>query len=266
MDILKDFEKTVKEHLSLCSSPVAVKLLEREEDIPSGAGRPLRDTGETIRPCVGWHLARHRGFSIAMLADDFGTDCPTGLFVFGISEPTRSWLEGGLSYGIYTASTEAAANMERHVYRLEPGRYVGVAFAPLRQAPFAPDLIMIYSNGNDARRLALASAWETGEPLKVSIAGRNLCAESIAQLVCTGKPVFAIPCGGDRQHGGTQDDEVVFAAPVNRLAGIIEGLKGAEKAHHVKSLGAQSWLRKSYRKMAEELNEKLGRGRSGVGG
>ena len=234
--------------------------------MPSGAGRPLQDIGKTIRPCVGWHLARHKGLSIAMLAGDFDTDCPTGLFVFGISEPTRSWLEGDLSYGAYAASREAAANMEKHVFRLEPGRYKGVVFAPLEKAGFTPDLVMIYSNGNDARRLALASAWETGEPLKVSIAGRNLCAESIAQLIGTGKPVLAIPCGGDRQHGDTQDDEVVFAAPVNRLTGIIEGLKEAEKAHHVESLGAQSWLRERYRKMAEELNEKLGRGRSGVGG
>jgi uncharacterized protein (DUF169 family) len=259
LEILKRFKKAVDEHLSLRSLPIAVKLLEREEDVPPNMGRPMRDLGESIRPCQGWHLARHKGLSVAMLEEDFTTACPAGLFVFGILEPTQSWIDGGLSYGIYAASLEAAANMERHVYRLKAGKYKGVAFTPLGNADFTPDLIMIFCNSNDARRLALAAAWETGEPLKVNISGRDLCAESIAQPIQTGRPVLAIPCGGDREYGMTDDYEIVFSIPVDKLEVIIKGLEESKKSQSVEKLGGLSKLRERYKEMAKILDEKLGR-------
>ena len=259
MDILKRFQKALDEHLSLRSSPIAIKLLEREEDIPPNMGRPRRDLGESIRPCVGWHLARHKEVPVAMLLDDFATTCPSGVFIFGLLEPIPSWLEGDLSYGIYTASREAAVNMEKHVFRLEVGKYIGVAFAPLGEADFTPDLIMIFCNSNDARHLVLASAWTNGEPVKTSIAARNLCSEAIIQPFLTGKPVLAIPCGGDRQHGATDDDEIVFTAPASKLEGIIEGLAEFEKSHSIEKLGEDTKLQKRYKEMAKTLDVKLGR-------
>lgn len=259
MEILERFKKVVDEHLSLRSFPVAIKLLERREDIPPNMGRPLKTLGESIRPCVGWHMARHKGLSVAMLPEDFSTACPTGMFVFGLLEPIQQWIEGDLSYGIYTGSREAAANMERHVFRLEVGKYKGVAFAPLGKADFIPDLVMIYGNSREALRLVLASVWTNGEPLKVSIAARNLCADGIVQPFQTGKPALAIPCGGDREHGVTDDHEIVFTTPVDKLEEIIEGLEEFEKSHRVGSLGGESKLRKRYNEMAKILDDKLGR-------
>lgn len=259
MEILERFKKAVDEHLSLRSFPVAIKLLERSEDIPPNMGRPLKALGESIRPCVGWHLVRHKGLSIAMLPEDFTTACPTSIFVFGLLEPIQPWIEGDLSYDIYTGSRGAAANMERHVFRLEVGKYKGIAFAPLGKADFIPDLVMIYGNSREVHRLVLAAAWTTGEPLNVSIAARNLCTEGIIQPFQTGQPVLAIPCGGDREHGRTNDDEIVFTTPVDKLEGIIKGLAEYEKSHRVENLGGESRLRKRYKEMAKTVDEKLGR-------
>jgi len=259
LDILNSFQKSVDQHLSLRSFPVAIKLLEREEDMPTDIGRPKRDLGEPVRPCVGWHLARHRGLPVAMMLEDFTTACPSGIFVFGLLEPPPSWLDGNLSYGIYAATREAAVNMEKHVFRLEVGKYIGVAFTPLGKADFTPDLIMIFCNSNDARHLVLASAWTNGEPVKTSIAARNLCSEAIIQPFLTGKPVLAVPCGGDRQHGATDDDEIVFTTPVNRLEGIIKGLAEFEKSHSIEKLGEDTKLQRRYKEMAKSLDAKLGR-------
>ncbi|GAH70145.1 unnamed protein product, partial [marine sediment metagenome] len=170
-----------------------------------------------------------------------------------------SWLEGDLSYGIYTASREAGVNMEKHVFRLEVGKYIGVAYAPIAKANFVPDLVMIFCNPYDARRLALAAAWTNGEPIKTSIAARNLCSEAVAQPFLTGKPVLAIPCGGDRRHGATQDDEIVFTTQVDRLEGMIVGLAEFEKSHCIEKLGEDTKLQKRYKEMAKTLDVKLGR-------
>ena len=259
MDILNNFQKTVDRHLSLRSYPVAIKLVKHTKELPLNMGRPARDLGQTIRPCVGWHLARHRGLPIAMLLEDFTTACPSGIFVFGLMAPTPSWLNGDLSCGIYSATREAAVNMEKHVFRLEVGSYVGVAFAPLAKANFTPDLIMTFCNSNDARRLIIASAWDTGEPLKVSITGRDLCSEAIVQPFLSQKPVLAIPCRGDRQHGATHDDEIVFTTPMAKLEGIVTGLEEFEKSHRVEYLGEETELQRRYKEMAKTLDAKLGR-------
>jgi uncharacterized protein (DUF169 family) len=259
LEILERFKKAVDEHLFLRSFPVAIKLLERREDIPPNMSRSSQILGETIRPCVGWRKARHDGLSLAMLEEDFSTACPSGLFVLGILEPIPSWIEGNLACDIYTGSREAAANMERHVFRLEAGKYIGIAFAPLGKADFIPDLVMIYGNAKQAWRLVVATAWTTGEPLRVSIAARDLCSEAIVQPFQTGQPVLAIPCGGDRAHGMTTDDEIVFTTPVDKLEGIIQGLEGFEKSHRVKYPGGESKLAKRYKEMAKMLDEKLGR-------
>ena len=259
MEILNNFKKVVDKYLSIRSSPVAIKLLKRNEDIPSNMGRPRRDLGESVRPCVGWHLARHQGLPVAMLLEDFTTACPSGVFVFGLMEPTSTWLNGELSCGIYTASREAAVNMEKHVFRLDTGKYIGVAFAPLEKTNFVPDLVMTFCNPNDARRLIVASAWKTGEPLKASIAGRNLCSEAIVQPFLTAKPMLAIPCGGDRRHGATPDDEIVFTTPMDRLEEIAAGLEKFEESHHIEKLGGETELQRRYKEMARMLDAELSR-------
>ena len=260
MGILAGFQEAVQRHLCLGSLPIAVKFLKRDERPPEGVGRPLRDLGTPVRPCATWNLVRHSGLSIAMLKEDFSTACPPAMFIFGILEPTQPWLDGDLAYGTYTGSREAAINMEKSVPRLVTGEYCGVVFAPLTKAEFDPDLVMVYCNSKQAMRLVTAAAWTTGDPLRFSMAARGLCADGVVQPFRSGRPVLSVPCGGDRTHGGTQDDELVFTAPLDSLAGIIEGLEAFSRTHDVGSLGAQSELRRRYNAMSKVLDRELCRG------
>jgi len=259
LKILKEFEKALNEHLSLRNPPVAVKFLKRGEKLPANMGRPKRDLGERVRPCFGWHLARHQNLPVAMLEEDFAAACPASLFIFGLLKPIPSWIEGALAYRIYTVSKKAAATMEGHVPRLELNKFQGVAFAPVSKASFTPDVIMVFCNSKDAGRLVAASAWMTGEPIRNTMAGRALCAEAVIQPFQVGQPVVAIPCAGDRDFGRSQDDEIVFATPLNKLKEIITGLKAFKRTHQLGKLGEESEIRKKYNEMAGIVEKKLGR-------
>jgi uncharacterized protein (DUF169 family) len=259
LTILNRFKKAIDKHVVPSTFPMAIKLLRPGEDVPTYMERPLRELGERIRPCVAWHFVRHEGLSVAMLADDFSTACPLSIFIFGIMKPIQPWIEGNLAYGTYTKSKEAAANMERHVFRLDVGKYAGIALSPLEKADFEPDLVMIYCNSRQAQRLVAATAWTNGDPLKIGMTARAVCSEGVIQPLQIGRPVLAIPCAGDRRHGGTQDDELVFTTPVKHLGGIIEGLEGANRSRRIINLRGESKLRKRYSKMAKTLDEELGR-------
>jgi uncharacterized protein (DUF169 family) len=254
MSTITDFKEALETHLSLRSFPIAVKLVKRGEDLPSDAGRPLQNLGERITPCVGWHLARHLGLTVAMSADDFSSECPSSLFIFGVLEPRKEWIDGDLAYGLYAGNREAARTMEANVPRLAVGEFDGLVFGPLEKAGFVPDLMMVFCNSRDAMLLITASAWETGEPLRVSMAARGLCADGIVQAYVGSKPVLAVPCGGDRAHGGTQDDELVFVTPLDRLEGIIAGLEAFRRVHQVDDLGGEPMFRRPYSQMAATLD------------
>ncbi len=254
MSTIEDFEEALGTYLSLRSFPIAVKLIKGGDAAPADAGRPCQDLGQRITPCLGWHLARHLGLSVAMGIDDFSSECPSSLFIFGVVEPLQEWIDGDLAYGLYAGDREAARTMEANVPRLAFGECNGLVFSPLEKASFVPDLVMIYCNSRDAMRLITASAWETGEPLRVAMAGRGLCGDGVVQAFLAGRPVVAIPCGGDRAHGGAQDDELVFVTPIGYLEGIIAGLEGFERALRVDSLGGESALHGQYSRMAATLD------------
>ena len=116
--------------------------------------------------------------------------------------------------------------MEKNLFRLDAGQYQGIALAPLGMADFIADLIMIYCDSRQAMRLVTAAAWTDGEPLRLTMAARGLCSDGVVQPFQIGRPVFAIPCGGERMHGATQDNEVVFTTTIDALEGIIKGLRG----------------------------------------
>ena len=259
MEVLDRFGEAAREQLHLRTSPIAIKFLEPGEPIPQGMGRPLRDLGVRVRPCKAWNLVRQNGLSIAMLEDDFSTGCPASLFMFGIMEPVQPWLDGDLAYGIYAKSREAAVTMEKNVLRLEVGAYKGILLAPLERASFVPDLVMMYCNSQQAMRLVSAAMWTSGEPLRFDMAARGLCSDGVVQPFQIGRPVLAVPCGGDRAHGGTQDDELVFTAPLDALEGIVEGLRAFERTHSTGKLGEESELRKKYNAVAQILDRELGR-------
>jgi uncharacterized protein (DUF169 family) len=259
MEIFKEFKKVIDEQLHLATLPVAIKFIKSEKDIPEKTGRPATDLGGPIRPCTAYHLVRHQGHSLVMLEDDFTTACPAGLFIFGILEPIKSWIEGDLAYEIYTGTREAAANMESSVFRLETGKFKGMALAPLAKANFIPDLIMIYCDSKQAMRLVTAATFTDGEPLKFSMAARGLCSDGVVQPFQIKRPVVSVPCGGDRLFGVSQDNEIVFTTPVDRLEVIVKGLRAFEKTHRIEHLGEETELRKRYDKMAKILDEKLGR-------
>jgi len=259
LEILDKFKKALDEQLCIITPPVAIKFLEKMQDIPGNMGRPLRELGERIRPCETWHYARHFRFPVALLEEDCTTACPIGMFVCGLAEPLRGWLDGDLAYKTYAGSREAAVNMEKNVFRLDARKYKGIAAAPLDRANFTPDLVMVYCNSAQAARLVAAAEWRTGEPLRVSMAARALCSDGVVQPFQTGRPVLAIPCGGDRDHGRTQDDELVFTIPFGRVEEIIEGWEGYEKTHSAVNLGEANEQRKRYNAMAKVLDKKLGR-------
>lgn len=119
--------------------------------------------------------------------------------------------------------------LEEGVYRFNYGKYVGLTVAPLSKANFDPDIAAIYGNGMQMMRLVNAYLWSKGGRLNNSVTARAACTEIIPKTMITDECSVIIPCYGEREWAMTQDDELIFAAPIDKFMDIAKGLEGSFK-------------------------------------
>jgi uncharacterized protein (DUF169 family) len=197
--------------LLLRTSPIAVKMLEKEADIPKEAFRPKRDGGYHIAQCQAFGMSRREGKTVAMLKEDHW--CPTALMAYGMVEKPDSmamWGESFLSF--------------------EVGKYIGVLTAPLKSASFMPDIVLIYSNPAQLRGMLLPMMF--GGPSQVS--GHFFlpsCAHSVVDPIKTGNYCVVLPDPGEYQRALTLEEEIIFAIPQEKMQGLMAGLKGGGRMY-----------------------------------
>ncbi|MFC1974454.1 DUF169 domain-containing protein [Chloroflexota bacterium] len=231
MMTLSDFNSCGEElerRLRLKTFPFAVKLLEKEEDIPEGAIRPKRDLGHHLDLCQGFAMSRREGKLMAMLKDDMW--CYTPVIALGLAEPPAHFLEGHMYYPSRVSTLEAAKNVAAMFPRLEYGKYVGIVSAPLKAVNFEPDLVTIYCNSAQLTSLLLGIRYKEGYQVTTTITGAAACVYPTVPVIKSKECQVAVPCRGDRKWALAQDDEMVFSLPKEKLEDLMLGLRHLDEA------------------------------------
>ncbi len=226
LDAYHEYGEELERRLRLKSFPLALKLLEREEDIPQEAQRPLRDFGYHLLLCQGFQLSRREGMTLAMLAGDMW--CFEPVVGYGLGEPPEYFLEGHNRYPKDVATLEAGSHYAHEFPRLEVGKYVGVVSARLKTANFEPDLVMIYCDSAQLSLLLLGREWKEGYNLKCALSSHAACVYGVVPAVLSGECQVAIPCRGDHYGAMAGDDEMIFTVPKGKLEDLMAGLKYVE--------------------------------------
>jgi len=84
-DVCREPAEEIERRLRLKTFPLAVKMLEKEQDIPEGAVRPKRDLGYHLATCQGFAMSRREGTLLAMLKEDMW--CSESVIGLGLAEP-----------------------------------------------------------------------------------------------------------------------------------------------------------------------------------
>ena len=191
--------------LILRTSPIAVKMLERESDIPKEAIRPKNDRGSHIAQCQAFALSRREGTTVAMLKEDHW--CPTAMMAYGIVDRPDS------------------VTRWTHPYQcLEKGKYVGMVTAPLKSATFAPDVVLVYLNPAQLRSLLLSMKVDDVPQVRGNFFPPS-CGHSIVNPIKTGQCFVVIPDPGEYQRALTREEEMIFSVPHDKMPGLMAGLK-----------------------------------------
>jgi uncharacterized protein (DUF169 family) len=211
LSMLNNYGDELETSLLLRTSPIAVKMLEKEADIPKEAFRPKRDGGYHIAQCQAFGMSRRERKTVAMLKEDHW--CPTALMAYGIVEKPDSMAMFGESF-----------------LSFEVGKYIGVLTAPLKSAVFMPDVVLIYLNPAQLRGLLLPMMFG-GSPQVSGHFFLPSCAHSVVDPIKTGNYCVVLPDPGEYQRALTLEEEMIFAVPRDKMQGLMAGLKGRDKMY-----------------------------------
>lgn len=187
--------------LLLQSSPIAVKMLENEADIPKEAIRPKKDRGFHLAQCQTFAMSRREKATVAMLKED--NWCPAPLMAYGLVPKTPG------SHTDYEC--------------LDYGKNIGVLTAPLKTASFAPDMVLIYCDTNQLRSLLLAIKTEDKKLLSANFFPPS-CAHSVVPPILNGQYRVVLPDPGEYTRALTQAGEMMFSVPKDKLEGLVADL------------------------------------------
>lgn len=207
--------------------PVAIRMLRPGEEIPERARRPARDFKKLSMNCQVIDMARRYGWTLALTRED--SICALGIAAMGFERPTHLHDTGTLCEGMYTETKEAGQRSEAAVDKFTPGEFTALLVAPLDRATFVPDLVCVYATPAQVMRLNQAALWKRGGKLTSSFGGRIDCSEIVVTTMRTNQPQIILPCTGDRMFGQTQDHEMAFTIPWDRMEEIVEGLRGTHQ-------------------------------------
>ena len=231
LSVLHGYAEEFEKKLRLKTLPIAVKLLEKEADIPEGAIRPKKDFGQHIAFCVALAMSRREGTTLAMLKEDMW--CFDPVIGLGLAEPPEYFLEGHNRFPESVRTLAAGRNWSGAFPRLECGKYIGVMSAPLKTANFEPDLVIIYCDSAQLTQLLMAANCKDGWDITSRLSGASACVYATVPTMQSREYQVTTPCAGDSRHAMSQDDEMLFTAPIEKVADLIMGLRYLEEHNNV---------------------------------
>jgi uncharacterized protein (DUF169 family) len=251
----------LERRLRLKTFPLSLKLLEKAEDIPEGAVRPLRDRGHHLSLCQAFQISRREGKTVAMCKED--NWCFEPVVGYGLAEPPQFFLDGHNRYPRDVATQEAGKHYAQEFPRLPVGRYLGILSAPLRATDYQPDLVMIYCDSAQLCLLMLGREYKEGYSLKCALSSHAACVYGVVPAAQTGECYVAVPCRGDRYRAMAGDEEMIFTVPKAKLEDLLEGLRYVEgtgsRLPQGYSFQAEYPLPESYLKIARMIGYLPGR-------
>ena len=206
-----NYGEELEKIFSLRTSPMAVKMLKTEDDIPEGAIRPSRDMGNRIAQCQAFALSRRDKKTIAMLKED--NNCFAPLIAYGhVDKPVDP--EYRLFMGCPT---------------FERDKYIGIVSAPLKTANFEPDVVIIYSNTAQMRGLIMPLHFSQKEDELQYHFFPPVCSYLMVPVIKNQKYMVALPDPGEHMRALPGEDEIIISIPRSKLGDIMEGQKQVEK-------------------------------------
>jgi uncharacterized protein (DUF169 family) len=206
--------------LKLKNQPIAVKLV-KNEDLPEG----LPTEPETKMRYCQLVMEAKKGRAATLTRDSIS--CPAAAAAFGLLSLPEKIGKGTMlkALGLFD-SEEAAAELMAKMPRLPLGVYKAVAVAPLSEAGFTPDVVVLEEEPEKIMWISLASLHEKGGRLSFDTSVfQACCVDATVEPYLRGDINASFGCYGCRDATDIDDGEGLIGIPYGKLPEILEALE-----------------------------------------
>lgn len=215
----EELSNKIKTKLGLEKSPVAIKLVLREEDIPEGISK----IDSKLRHCEMVQKAAQGETFYATVEEQA---CKGGAGAIGLMEPPEKVKTGEMYYSLERFSSFGAAKRTVDaIPKIDP-IMKAIIYAPLETASFDPDVVVIIGNSKQAMQLAQAMVFTLGGRIEADFAGiQSICGDAVAGPYTTKKPNFTLGCSGSRKYAGIKTDDVIVGMNGENIGCVVNALE-----------------------------------------
>lgn len=215
----EELSSKIKGKLGLEKSPVAVKLILREEDIPEGISK----IDESLRHCEMVQKASQGATFYATVEEE---KCKGGASAIGLMEPPEMVKTGETYYKLKRFSSLGAAKRTVDaIPKIDP-IMKAIVYAPLEKTPFDPDVVVIIAKPKQAMQLSQALIYTLGGRVEADFSGiQSICADAVAGPYTRKTANITLGCSGSRKYADIKDDEVIIGLTGENIGCVVNALE-----------------------------------------
>ena len=229
MEKWKEYGRLIEKFVRPQTYPLGFKVIRDKNDFPAKTQFP-DGLGMKIALCQANTLARRHGWTMGVMPEDI--NCWPVHMGFGWKSVDREAQTKFFNDMGYVANEGALNERLRQVdearetsHRLNlDNSETGFCIFPLAKAEVAPDIIFTYGNPAQIMRFVQGYIYHTGKPVTSSSLASGACVQTILDTLDKKEPYMVVSGNGERVFAMTQDDEMMFACPADKVEMLIDGM------------------------------------------
>jgi uncharacterized protein (DUF169 family) len=182
----------------------------------------MRDWGLQWPICQAISAAARKGWTVAVGLED--QPCPLGNISLGFAKAPEGFDNGDIQWSVLPKG-EPTAKYAQAIQRLDYGKYKYALAAPIEEATFDPDVILVFGLAGQIARLVQARLYLTGGTLTSRACLGITCTFWIAGALLSDECSHVLPGAGPRLFCQVHDHEMSFTIPRSKVELMTKGLE-----------------------------------------
>ena len=211
--------EVIDSKVKLTSKPVAMKLIQSEEEVPEG----YELISEKVRHC---EMVRKASLGEKFYSTVEEQMCLGGAGAIDLRDMPEKLANGEKYFSLGRFKDIETAKKLTSKLSIVKDKHWGMIYAPLDEADFEADVIEIITEPVGGMKLAQSIVYATGEKINPSFAGiQLLCGDAFANPYIEDGINFTLGCDGSRKAADIKDNEMTIGISASKIDEVISGLE-----------------------------------------
>ncbi|MGB9202002.1 DUF169 domain-containing protein [Methanobacterium sp.] len=218
VDVYNKLSLKIKDQLGLDKSPVAIKLVSNNGNIPEGISK----IEGNFRHCEMVQKALQGEIFYSTAKEQ---QLCNGAGALGLTEPSAGLKSGEMHYSMGKFSSKESAKRTVNAIPKIENIMKAVVYAPLETTPYAPDIVIIICNPQQAMRLSQSMVYTLNDRFLADFAGiQSVCGDAVAGPYNTKRPNITLGCDASRKFADIKPYEVIVGMNSEDIGFVVNAL------------------------------------------